>query len=115
MGFPSVLDPVVELDLNTLVSHAAFLSPVVWLAAAVMFLKGWAAGYYLACVFLFGMMFMEPTHYIAPFLDGGSWHYVGGAWTALIPAALAWYTFLRLRSEAKQATKETKHAIEKDA
>ncbi|PUB25951.1 hypothetical protein C8K30_10638 [Promicromonospora sp. AC04] len=105
LGFPSVLDPVVDLDLDTLVSHAAFLSPVVWLAAAVMFLRRWTAGYYLACVFLFGMMFMEPTHYIAPFLDGGSWHYVGGAWTALLPAVLGWYTFLRLRRETMHATR----------
>lgn len=101
LGFPSVLDPVIDLDLDTLVSHAAFVSPIVWLVAAVMFLKRWSAGYYLACVFLFGMMFMEPTHFIAPFLQDGTWHYVGGAWTAVIPAVLGWYTFLRLRRETK--------------
>lgn len=100
LGFPSVLDPVVELDLDTLMSHAAFASPIVWLAAAVMMLKRWAAGYYLACAFLFGMMFMEPTHFIAPFLEDGTWHYVGGMWTAALPAVLGWYTFLRLRRHA---------------
>jgi hypothetical protein len=103
-GYPGVLDSVVTLDLVTLVSHTMFLSPIVWLAAAVMFLKRWAVGYYMACVFLFGMMFMEPTHYAAPFLEDGTWHYVGGAWTALVPAALAWYTFLRLRRETKKVS-----------
>lgn len=102
LGYPGVVDAVVELDLNTLISHAAFISPIVWISAAVVFLLRWPVGYYMACVFLFGMMFMEPTHYIAPFLTDGTWHYVGGAWTALIPAALGWYTFLRLRAETRR-------------
>jgi hypothetical protein len=102
LGYPGVVDAVITLDLNTLVSHAAFISPIVWISAAVVFLMRWPAGYYMACVFLFGMMFMEPTHYIAPFLADGTWHYVGGAWTALIPAVLGWYTFLRLRAETKK-------------
>lgn len=104
---PSVLDAITTLDLNTLVSHAAFLSPIIWLAAAVMFLKRWTVGYYMACVFLFGMMFMEPTHYLAPFMEGGTWHYVGGAWTAFIPATLGWYTFIQLRRETKKLSKKT--------
>jgi hypothetical protein len=36
---------------------------------------------------------------------GCSWHYVGGAWSALLPADLGWYTFIRLRHETKQATR----------
>ncbi|KUH84600.1 hypothetical protein [Mycobacterium sp. IS-1556] len=108
LGFPSVLDPVVDLDLNTLLSHAAFVSPIVWLAAAVVMLKRWSVGYYLACVFLFGMMFMEPTHFIAPFLADGTWHYVGGAWTAVIPAVLGWYTYLRLRRETNAMKAENR-------
>jgi hypothetical protein len=99
LGYPSVLDAVVTLDMNTFLSHAAFVSPVIWIAAAVAFFMRRSAGYYMACVFLFGMMFIEPTHYIVPFLADGTWHYVGGAWTAFIPAALGWYTFLRLRGE----------------
>lgn len=108
LHYPSVLDSIVTLDLNTLVTHAAFLSPIVWLAAAVMFLKRWVVGYYMACVFLFGMMFMEPTHYLAPFMADGSWHYVGGMWTALIPAALGWYTFIQLRRETKKVSAKVK-------
>lgn len=102
LGFPGVLDAVIELDLNTIVTHAAFISPIVWIAASVLFLKRWKAGYYLACVFLFGMMFMEPTHFITPFLDGGTWHYNGGMWTAILPAALGWYTYVRLYRETKR-------------
>jgi hypothetical protein len=101
-GYPGIVDAVVSLDLNTLISHAAFISPIVWLSAAVVFLLRWPVGYYMACVFLFGMMFIEPTHYIAPFLMEGKWHYVGGAWTAFIPAALGWHTFLRLRAETRK-------------
>lgn len=106
LGYPSVLKGFVELDLNTLLSHAAFLSPIIWIAAAVMMLKRWTVGFYMACVFLFGMMFMEPTHYIAPFLDDGTWHYVGGMWTAFLPAVLGWYTFLKLRSETKKTRRK---------
>lgn len=102
-GYPGVLDAVLTLDLNTLVTHAGFISPIIWVSAAVVFLMRWAVGYYMACVFLFGMMFMEPTHYLTPFLGDGTWNYNGGAWTALLPAALGWYTFLRLRAETKKA------------
>jgi hypothetical protein len=42
------------------------------------------------------MMFIEPTHYLAPFWQCGSFHYAGGMLTACLPIALGWYTFLRI-------------------
>jgi hypothetical protein len=53
--------------------------------------------------FLFGMMFIEPTHLIAPFWQTGTFHYVGGMWTAAPLSALGWYTFFRIRREIKDA------------
>jgi hypothetical protein len=38
------------------------------------------------------------AHFIAPFWRG-SLHYVGGLWTAPLPTAFGWYTFLVIRRE----------------
>ena len=91
------------LTLEMLLLFAATLAPILWLTSAIMFLKRWPAGYFAVSVFLFGMMFIEPTHYIAPFIQAGGPHYVGGMWTAFAPIAMGWYTFLRLRREMVRA------------
>ena len=100
LGFPDILQGTpFPITLELLLTFAAFLAPILWLLAAVMMLKRWPVGYFAASTFLFGMMFIEPTHYIAPFLQGGTFHYVGGMWTAIVPSALGWYTFLLIRRE----------------
>src|SRR5688572_1072402 len=43
-----------------------------------------------AVLTLFGMMFIERTHFIASFRPDGRFHYVGG--TAALPSALGWCT-----------------------
>jgi hypothetical protein len=83
------------------VTFAASLGPILWLLGAVMLLKRWSLGYFIMSTFLFSMMFIEPTHLVAPFLVGGPPRYVGGLWTAILLVSLAWYTFV-LRN-AKQA------------
>jgi len=51
---------------------------------------------------LFGMMLIEPTHFIAPFSQGGGVHYVGGLLPAALPTASGWYTFFAMRREMKR-------------
>ena len=43
---------------------------------------------------------------LPPFLQDGTFHYVGGMWTALLPITLGWYTFLLIRREMRKS-KET--------
>jgi hypothetical protein len=105
-GYPDVLKGVLTLDLEELLTFAAFLAPIMWLGGAVMLLKRWSVGYFAASTFLFGMMFIEPTHFLAPFIQDGTFHYVGGMWTAILPISMGWYTFTRLRREVR-ASKET--------
>jgi hypothetical protein len=105
-GYPDVLKGIVKLNLDMLLTFAAFLAPILWLTGAVMLLKRWSVGYFAASTFLFGMMFIEPTHYLAPFMQDGTFHYVGGMWTAIFPASMGWYTYTRLRREIR-ASKET--------
>jgi hypothetical protein len=100
-GFPDVLQGVITLDLESMLTFAAFLAPMLWLVGAVMLLKRWPVGYFAASTFLFGMMFIEPTHFLAPFLQDGTFHYVGGMWTAIFPTAMGWYTFSRVRREIR--------------
>jgi hypothetical protein len=90
------------LTLELLLLFAATMAPILWLTSAIMFLKRWPVGYFSVSVFLFGMMFIEPTHYLAPFMQGGPPHYVGGLWTAFAPIGLGWYTFLRIRREIRE-------------
>jgi hypothetical protein len=89
------------LTLELLLLFAATMAPILWLFSAIMFLKRWPVGYYAVSVFLFGMMFIEPTHYVAPFIQGGAPHYVGGLWTAFAPTIMGWYTFLRIWREVR--------------
>jgi hypothetical protein len=91
------------LTLEVLLLFAASLAPILWLLSGIMFLKRWPAGYFAVSAFLFGMMFIEPTHYVAPFIQGGPPHYVGGVWTAFAPIGMGWYTFLRIRREIRQS------------
>jgi hypothetical protein len=102
-GYPDVLQGApFELSLELLLTFAAFLAPILWLLGAVMMLKRWSVGYFTASTFLFGMMFIEPTHFLAPFLQTGSFHYVGGMWTAILPIGMGWFTFILLRREMKK-------------
>jgi hypothetical protein len=61
----------------------------------VTILKRWRLGDFVGSTFLFGMMFIEPYHWIAPFVHNGTFHYVGGMWTAPVPIALGWYHIRR--------------------
>ena len=94
-------------EFRSLVTFAASLAPVLWLLGGVMMLKRWPLGFFIVSTFMFGMMFIEPTHLIAPFWPTGRFHYVGGMWTAPIVAGLGWYTFLTIRREIARGPKAT--------
>lgn len=81
---------------------AAFLSPVVWLLGAVMLLRRWPFGYFFASTFLFGMMFAELAHFISPFMEGGTFHYTPGMYTAILPVVSGWFTFRKVLREMKR-------------
>jgi hypothetical protein len=101
LGYPGIAPlPATFIDM---VTFAASLAPILWLLGAVMMLRGWATGYFVASTFMFGMMFIEPTHFLAPFLQGsGAPRYVAGLWTAILPAAMGWFMFLTVRREIKR-------------
>jgi hypothetical protein len=65
-------------------------------------LKRQTLGFFIASTFLFGMMFIEPTHFIAPFVQGGGFQYVGGMFTAALPTACGWSTFLAIRRDMRR-------------
>ena len=100
LGFPAITPLPVSFE--QMVTFAASLAPILWLLGAVMMLKRLPVGFFVASTFLFGMMFIEPTHLVAPFWPTGSFHYVGGMWTAPLLVALGWYTFLAFRREIKR-------------
>src|SRR5262249_972237 len=94
LGYHHILEGIpFDVTLELMLIFAATLSPILWLLGAIMMLKRWTVGYFVASTFLFGMMFIEPWHFVAPFLPSGNFHYVGGLWTAILPIALGWYTF----------------------
>jgi hypothetical protein len=104
LDYPHILQGLpfaVTSELMT--TFAAFLAPILWLLGSVMTLRHWQVGYFVASTFLFGMMFIEPTHFLAPFLQDGTFHYVGGMWTALLPITSGWYTFFRIRREMQRS------------
>ncbi len=82
---------------------AAFIAPVIWLTGLVLGLRRWQFGYFLACVFYFGMMFAEPMHFVFPFIENGTFHYVAGMYTAALPSIAGWWTFVAMVREVRRA------------
>jgi hypothetical protein len=101
MGFPDIVQGApFPISFEMMLTFAASFAPIIWLLGAVLMLKHQPLGFFIAGTFLFGMMFIEPTHFIAPFSQGGGVHYVGGLFTAALPTAFGWYTFHAMRREA---------------
>jgi hypothetical protein len=82
---------------------AAFIAPMIWLTGLVLALRRRQFGYFLICVFYFGMMFGEPMHFVFPFIENGTFHYVAGMYTAALPSIAGWSTFLILVRETRRA------------
>ena len=100
LGFPDIVQGApFPISFEMMLTFAASFAPVIWLLGAVLMLKRQPVGFFIASTFLFGMMFIEPTHFLAPFWPDGTLHYVGGLWTAALPTALGWYTFLAFRGQ----------------
>lgn len=77
---------------------AAFFAPILWITGAILLIKKTHIGYYFLSFFFVAMTIAELSHYIFPFLEDGTFHYVSGMYTAampLIPAAYGLYVMLR--------------------
>ena len=81
---------------------AAFIAPVIWLTGLLFALRRWQFGYFLICVFYFGMMFGEPQHFLFPFIENGTFHYVAGMYTAALPSIAGWWAFLVVLREIRR-------------
>ena len=102
LGFPDIIEGApFPISFDMMLTFAASFSPILWLLGAVLFLKRQPVGLFIVSTFLFGMMFIEPTHFIAPFFHGKGVHYVGGLFTAALPTACSWYTFVAMRREMR--------------
>lgn len=84
-------------------SIAAFLAPAMWIAGAVLLFKRTQIGYYFLSFFIVAMTMAELAHYIFPFLEDGTFHYVSGMYTAALPLIPAAYTLLIVLREIKTA------------
>ena len=103
LGFPDIVKGApFPISFEMMLTFAASFAPIIWLLGAVLLLKRQPLGFFIASTFLFGMMFIEPTHFIAPFSEGDGFHYVGGMFTAALPTAAGWYTFLAMRREMRR-------------
>lgn len=87
----------------TFLTIAAFMAPAMWILGAILILKKTQFGYYFLSFFIVAMTMAELSHYIFPFIEDGTFHYVSGMYTAalpLIPAGYALYvTFREIKLE----------------
>ena len=77
---------------------AAFVGPIIWLTGAILLLKRTQLGYYFLSFFFVAMTIAELSHFVFPFLEDGTFHYVSGMYTAalpLIPAGYGLYIVLK--------------------
>ena len=70
---------------------AAFFAPILWITGAILIIKRTHLGYYFLSFFFVAMALAELSHYIFPFLEDGTFHYVSGMYTAAIPLIPAGY------------------------
>jgi len=63
----------------------AFVGISLWILAAIGLIYQNPLANYVAWFMFIGPGFMEITHYIFPLLEGGSYHYFPGMWTAWLP------------------------------
>lgn len=89
---------------------AAFAAPVLWLSGAIFLLKRWQIGYYFLSFFFVAMTVAELSHFVFPFLEDGTFHYVSGMYTAalpLIPAGYGLYVTVGLVRRKRQNGSDT--------
>ncbi len=72
---------------------AAFVGPIIWITGAILLIKRTHIGFYFLSFFYVAMMMAELPHFIFPFLEDGTFHYVSGMYTAAIPLIPAGYGF----------------------
>lgn len=81
---------------------AAFFAPIFWIIGAILIIKQTQIGYYFLSCFFVAMTIAELSHYIFPFLEDGTFHYVSGMYTAALPLIPAGYgLFITLREIRK--------------
>lgn len=82
---------------------AAFMAPAMWILGAILLLKKTQFGYYFLSFFIIAMTMAELSHYIFPFMEDGTFHYVSGMYTAALPLIPAFYclhiVFREIRKE----------------
>lgn len=89
---------------------AAFVAPILWIAGAILIIKRTQLGYYFLSFFFVAMTIAELSHYVFPFLEDGTFHYVSGMYTAALPLLPAGYgLFITLR-EIRKIRQERNHA-----
>ncbi len=81
---------------------AAFVAPIIWITGAILLIKRTHIGFYFLSFFFMAMMFAELSHFIFPFLEDGTFHYVSGMYTAAIPLIPAGYGFYITMTEIKK-------------
>lgn len=72
-------------------SIAAFLAPALWIGCAILLLKKTHMGFYFLSFFYVAMIIAELSHFIFPFMEDGTFHYVSGMYTAALPLIPALY------------------------
>jgi len=95
---------------SNFLSVAAFAAPVIWITGAILIIKRTQVGFYFLSFFYFAMMFAELSHFIFPFLEDGTFHYVSGMYTAAIPLIPAAYGFYITMSEIRQTRNRGEYA-----
>ena len=91
---------MLERDFLTI---AAFIAPVMWVGGAILIIKRTAIGFYFLSFFYVAMMIAEMSHYVFPFLEDGTFHYVSGMYTAFLPLIPAGYGFFLMKKAVAEA------------
>lgn len=81
---------------------AAFVAPILWITGAILLIKKTHIGYYFLSFFFIAMTMAELAHFVFPFLEDGTFHYVSGMYTAALPLIPAGYGMYITMKEIKK-------------
>ena len=87
---------------KSFLSVAAFFGPIMWIVGAILIIRRTPIGFYFLSFFYVAMTMAELSHFVFPFIEDGTFHYVSGMYTAALPLIPAGYGFYITLNEVKK-------------
>ena len=104
-GFPERMSAAFHLEhfgQRTFLVAFALIGPAIWISAAIGLFRRVRVAHFIAWFLFVGPGFLEFTHFLFPFFEGGPYHYFPGMVTAPLPMIPGTIAMIRLVRDARR-------------